>query len=308
MTAPQQMIMQYLINTADITILADVPFVLHESNKMSPFLTAVREGTAAFPDHADLIFKLCPVETLPEVTDVRFTGSHRLYTGEGKTAGTFFVSFPGIPPYAFVSRDTLSDRILYCQYIPGNEKYMDYAHNLMTLMDIEATMLHFDALLLHASLISWKNQGIVFSAPSGTGKSTQADLWKQYEGAEILNGDRAALRKKNGVWHGYGLPYAGTSGIFRNENVPLCAIVALRQSKDNRIRKVKGAEAFKYLYPETMIHRWDAPFEQRATEVLMNILSDVPVFLLECRPDQDAVVLLRDTMNSKVNLKKESKE
>ena len=57
---------------------------------------------------------------------------------------------------------------------------------------------------LHASVINWKDKGILFSAPSGTGKSTQADLWKKYEGAKVINGDRALIRKRKrrvyGLW------------------------------------------------------------------------------------------------------------
>ena len=130
------------------------------------------------------------------------------------------------------------------------------------------------------------------------GKSTQAELWRQYEGAEILNGDRAALRKKNGIWHGYGLPYAGTSGIYRNESAPLKVIVALRQATENRIRRIAGAEAFSYLYPETMIHRWDPQFESRAAELLLSLLSEIPVFLLECRADRGAVEILKTEIQS----------
>ena len=203
---------------------------------------------------------------------------------------------PRFSPYAFVSRETLQEGVLRCQYLPGNEKYMDFAHNLMTLMDIEATLLAFDAILLHASLISWQGMGILFSAPSGTGKSTQADLWARLENAEILNGDRAALRKRDGVWRGYGLPYAGTSGIHRNESAPMKALVALRQAKENRIRQIRGSEAFRYLYPETTIHRWDRSFEEKAAGLLVEVLSDVPVFLLECRPDAEAVEILKDAV------------
>lgn len=237
-----------------------------------------------------------PVDLLPEMRDVRFTDTKRSYVGEGETAGTFHHSARENPPYACVSRQSVHDGFLYCDYLPGNEYYMNYARNILTLMDIEATLLDYSVLILHSSLICYDRQGIVFSAPSGTGKSTQAELWKQYENAEILNGDRAALRKINNEWQAFGLPYAGTSGIYKNESAPLKAVVALRQAQDNRIRQIRGAEAFKYLYPETMIHRWDPDFERRATDLLLKIIGEVPVFLLECRPDQEAVSLLRDTL------------
>ena len=284
--------MQYIIELVGVSILADAPFLMQTSKETTEFVFPAADDV-----QAGLRLVIRPVDVLPEVTDVRYTETKRIYVGDGKTAGIFFCSYPDQPPYAFVSRRSVQDELLTCEYIPGNEKYMNYARNLISLMDIEATLLDFGALTFHASLIRHEGCGIIFSAPSGTGKSTQADLWKKYEDADVLNGDRAALRKIDGVWTAFGLPYAGTSGIYRNESAPMKAIVALRQAKKNRIRKIRGAEAFKYLYPETMIHRWDPTFEKKATELLLMLLSEIPVFLLECRPDQDAVELLKDTLN-----------
>ena len=283
--------MQYFIHIADISILADVPYYLNSSDSTHDFIFPV-SGTIK----EDLRFKIIPVEKLPDRMDVRFKENRRVYVGSGADAGTFFSSYPGSKPYAFVSRHSVHEGNLFCEYIPGNEKYIDYARNLFNLMDIEATLLDFDAVILHASFIRYSGYGIVFTAPSGTGKSTQAELWQRYEGAEVLNGDRAALRQIGSQWRAYGLPYAGTSGIYRNESAPLRAIVVLKQAKENKIRLLRGSEAFRYLYPETLIHRWDEEFEHHATDLLLSILKDVPVFLLECMPNKEAVSLLHDTL------------
>lgn len=278
---------------AGVDILADVPFLMHPNESTTEFFRPAEDDAAC-----DLRLEFCPVEWLPDVQEDRFTEGRRTYVADG----TYFSAHPELPPYAYVSRRTVRDGYLRCEYLPGNEEYMDYARNLITLMDLEATLLDFGGLILHASFIRWNDSGIVFSAPSGTGKSTQAELWERYEGADILNGDRAALRRIDGEWRAFGLPYAGTSGIYRNESAPLRAIVALRQAKENRIRRIHGAEAFRYLYPETMIHRWDPAFEARATAFLLELMGDVPVFLLECLPDKGAVNLLRETIE---NLPKE---
>lgn len=267
---------------------------------MQSFLQCRDSGPFSY-SNIDLRFELVPKDRIPAIGDIRYHDAHRFFVGEGENSATFFRSFPGCEPYAYVSRKSIREGVLVCQYLSGNEQFMNYAHNLMTLMDIEATLLAFDALILHASFISWQGKGVLFSAPSGTGKSTQADLWRQYEEADILNGDRAALRRVSGRWRAYGLPYAGTSGIYRNESVPLKAITALRQSGENRIRRIYGAEAFKYLYPETMIHRWDTSFEQKASKLLFEVLTDVPVYLLECRPDQEAVQLLKNELSKDTN-------
>ena len=285
--------MQYSIELAGVNILADVPFLLHSSEPTTEFVhPAVTESTS-------LRMEFHPVKKLPEPSDVRCKKSSRAYVGEGKSAGTFFFRYPGESAYAFVARDQEENGFLLCEYLPEYESFMNYAKDLIYLMDIEATLLHFGGLILHASLIrKTDDAGIVFSAPSGTGKSTQADLWAEHEGADVLNGDRAALRKIDGEWRAFGLPYAGTSGIYRNESAPLKALVALRQAPENRIRKLSVSEAFRYLYPETLIHRWDPDFESRATALLLEVMSEVPVYLLECRPDKDAVELLKTTLEN----------
>ena len=196
-----------------------------------------------------------------------------------------------------MSRKTLTEGKLVCSYVPGSEYMMNYKRNVLTMMDLEATLLHFDSIILHASFVRYNGKGIVFSAPSGTGKSTQAALWEKYADAEILNGDRAALRKTDGTWRAYGLPFAGTSGIYRNDSAPLKAVVALRQAENNSVRRIGSTEAFRYLYPETMIHRWDRDFESKATDLLLDVLRDIPVFLLECRPDQEAVEKLKEKID-----------
>ena len=299
--------MHYSLNLAGVSIFADVPFSLYQSEKTEEFIKAsvyadhdndglIKATSSAALVSSDLCFRLSPTEALPEVKNIQFQEPRRIYVRDGHASATFFSSHPDRSPYAYVSRKTIRDGYLNCLYLPGNEVYMNYTHNLITLMDIETTLLDFDALILHASFICWHDMGIIFSAPSGTGKSTQADLWAKYQGAEVLNGDRAALRKVDGLWRAYGLPYAGTSGIYRNESASLKAIVALRQAKENRIREIRGAEAFRYLYPETMIHRWDPDFERRATDLLLQLIGDIPVYLLECLPDEGAVKLLHDTI------------
>lgn len=148
-------------------------------------------------------------------------------------------------------------------------------------------------ILLHSSYIKYKNKAILFTAPSGTGKSTQADLWNKYEDAEIINGDKTAIQKVNGRWYAYGLPYAGSSDIFKNITTPISTIVVLRKGDKNKIEKLSLKEAFKYIYSETIINTWDDQFVNTAIDIILGIIRDVPVYILSCLPNQDAVELLK---------------
>ena len=107
--------------------------------------------------------------------------------------------------------------------------------NPLFFFELSNFLIDYNAMILHSSLVDFSGNGIVFTAPSGTGKSTQADLWKKFKGAEILNGDRTIIRK-NANYEAYGSPYAGSSGIYKNKFVNLKAIVVLRQADENRIQ------------------------------------------------------------------------
>ena len=55
-----------------------------------------------------------------------------------------------------------------------------------SLFALERRMLQKDSFILHSAYIRHRGRAILFSAPSGTGKSTQASLWAQYAGAAFL--------------------------------------------------------------------------------------------------------------------------
>ncbi len=159
----------------------------------------------------------------------------------------------------------------------------------------------FHGYILHSSFIKWKERGILFTAPSGVGKSTQAELWKYYENADILNGDRTAIRFDKNVWEAYGLPYAGSSDIFRNESAPIAAIIVLEQAPVNRLKRLHGIQAFKALFSQLTLHPWDPSFMQRIMDNLNLMLQDVPVYKLLCTPDQRAVDILKQELEEIVN-------
>lgn len=182
------------------------------------------------------------------------------------------------------------------QYPMQKDVFLFEHFNIWNYMAFENPLLYYQAFLLHSSFISWQNNGILFTAPSGTGKSTQADLWKKYEDADIYNGDRTIIRKIEGKYYGFGSPYAGSSGIYRNESAPIKAIVVIEQGPDNVIRRLHGREAFLPLFRETLMNTWNKEYMEKMTDLLMDAACQIPVYHLSCRPDQDAV----DTVKNEI--------
>lgn len=180
---------------------------------------------------------------------------------------------------------------------PNRVKSIRTLDHLLDASELELLFTGAGAFSLHSSLVR-RAQGdaVLFTAPSGTGKSTQAALWEQFGGGDTLNGDRSILRRVDGVWTAFGSPFAGTSGIFRNESAPVRALVVLRQAPENTIRRMSAPEAFRAVYSESLLPRWHHEAHQRVIEMIMAIISEVPVYLLACTPDERAVRLLRDTL------------
>lgn len=156
------------------------------------------------------------------------------------------------------------------------------------LIAIETLLLRHDALLLHSSVVLHEGRAVLFSGPSGAGKSTQAALWQQHLGAQVLNGDRCVIRRTPAGFLGGGSPWAGTSGIYRREQAPIAAIFLVCQAPENSVRPL-GAAALGPLLSQTVVNSWDRAFMERVTELYAGLLCRVPVYLLRCRPDEGAV-------------------
>ena len=158
---------------------------------------------------------------------------------------------------------------------------------------MEKVMLINDTFQLHASVVEKNGKGILFTAPSGTGKSTQANLWKEYEKAVIINGDKAMIRKNDGKFSVYGSPYAGSSKIYKDISAPVHGIVVLAQAKENRIEVLPKAEAFMKIFKESVVNIWNEDYLIRLTGLIQELVSEVPIYYLACRPDKSAVNLLK---------------
>lgn len=160
---------------------------------------------------------------------------------------------------------------------------------ILNALGSEHLVLEAGGCVLHASYIEWMGKAILFTAPSGTGKSTQANLWQQLRNATIINGDRAVIRMEAGSPVACGLPYAGSSGICRNRTLPLAAIVYLSQAPESTINRLKGIRAFRRIWEGCSVNAWDKQDLSVASEIVSEIIKRVPVFTLACTPDESAV-------------------
>lgn len=154
----------------------------------------------------------------------------------------------------------------------------------------------YDVMLLHASCVDYNGEGILFTGFSGVGKTTQARLWEEYLKAQVINGDKAFVREINGSFYACGLPWKGSSEYCINKNVKLKGVVVLRQAKENRISKLDSVAAMEHFMPHVFLPHWDKACLDKTIDTFEKFLETTPVWLLECRPDEDAVQLTYKTL------------
>ena len=173
------------------------------------------------------------------------------------------------------------------------------AKNALEESGIFRMLAEHGGVVLHSSyIITQRGEALLFSAPSGTGKSTQAELWRKFAGAKVINGDRALIKAQNGVTAN-GIFFSGTSGICENVTAPIRAIVLLRQSFANELKKVSGKEAFMRLLPQCSYYPNEEENLKLVTGILAEIISAVPIYDFGCVPEKSAVTALNEVLYGK---------
>ena len=151
------------------------------------------------------------------------------------------------------------------------------------------------AIQIHSSAIGYGGKSIIFSAPSGTGKTTHAHFWVEHFNAFMLNGDRPIIRmhEDNAVF-AYGSPWSGSDRFFVNKKLPLHAIVFIEQAASNKVFKLEAHEAVDRILPRCYLPYFSPMMMVEALLNVENILKHVPCYLLQCTPERSSADLLKD--------------
>lgn len=170
------------------------------------------------------------------------------------------------------------------------------AKTLLNACATEHLVANADGFVFHTAYVAYKGGAILFTAPSGTGKSTQAALWSNLRNAQIINGDRAVVRVTEGGALAEGIPFPGSSGICRNCGLPIRAIVYLSQAPQTTVCRLRGAQAFARVWEGISVNLWDRQDVTLVSETVQKLLEQVPVYHLSCTPDESAVTALEQLL------------
>lgn len=145
---------------------------------------------------------------------------------------------------------------------------------------------------LHCATVDDQGRGILFLGPSGIGKTTQAERWAQYRGSSIINGDIGLVQRTDEGYVAWGTPWHGSSPYCLNASVPVKALVVLKQAPENRLRELTGFEKVSEVSESVFYPTWLEDGMELCTDTLNHLLTDLPVYRLDNRADEEAVNLL----------------
>ena len=172
--------------------------------------------------------------------------------------------------------------------IPVRRFSNGYLEELAVYRRIAEKMIEFDTVLFHGSVIAVDGAGYLFTAKSGTGKSTHTRLWREYFGdrAVMVNDDKPLLHIADTVT-AYGTPYNGKHRLGSNISVPLKAICILTRSADNHIERITREQAYTMLLQQ--VYRPADMLKMAKTLALVDRLADsVNFYRLSCNMDISA--------------------
>ena len=155
-----------------------------------------------------------------------------------------------------------------------------------------------NTLMLHGSTVAVDGKAYLFTADSGTGKSTHTSLWLRAFGdrAYILNDDKPALRLEDGAWYAYGTPWSGKHDISVNTRVPVKGIALLERGAQNEITPAANAEAVSKLLKQVNRPR-AMEYRIKLLELLDQLITKVPVWNLRCNMNPEAAAVAYEAMS-----------
>ncbi len=177
------------------------------------------------------------------------------------------------------------------------EYSLGYLETLAVYRKIVTKLVFLDILLVHGSAIAVDGKAYLFTAPSGTGKSTHTRMWREYfkNRAVMINDDKPLVRLKNDGVFIYGTPWNGKHNLGNNISAPLEGVCILERAKENNIARISKKEA----YP-TLLSQIYRPIENSEAMIKTLQIADkfmeLPLYRLGCNISHEAAVTAYEGM------------
>ena len=190
-----------------------------------------------------------------------------------------------------------------------SDALMTQATRFLVRTAFECQFCYDSIVSLHAACVEVDDFAVAFTGPSGMGKSTRAAAWVKALGAQLISGDRPAIRiEKNGCT-ACGVPWDGKEQIFRDVEKPLLCIMDVRRSSANYLRRLSTEQARKLIIQQSFMPMWDTDAAFMAMTNVMALIKRTPVYRVFCGPDENAAEVIFDILvNHPEQIREEAKD
>lgn len=155
-----------------------------------------------------------------------------------------------------------------------------------------------DVVLMHGSALCMDGEAYIFTAASGTGKSTHSRLWREKFGERVwmINDDKPLLKIEKNLVTVWGSPWDGKHRLSRNASAPLKALVWLTRDETNHIEPMSRADAFPVILRQ-IYHSDDPAVMTHIMELEKTLLEEAELYRLGCNMSPEAAVTAFEGMN-----------
>ena len=173
-----------------------------------------------------------------------------------------------------------------------------YLETIAVQRKITEQLFAHDILLFHGSVVAVDGAAYLFTAKSGTGKSTHTRFWRETFGdrAVMVNDDKPFLEiTDNGVTV-FGSPWNGKHGLGTNISVPLKAICILERGKENSIEKIPSKDALFMLLQQSN-RPLNVQYMPKYMELIDKLSAGVVFYRMKCNMDPAAAMVAYEAMS-----------
>lgn len=212
----------------------------------------------------------------------------------------FLVDDSTVPDFSI----SLGEKDMLSEFQKSEIKIMDVIESSAILRKLANFLLEkYSTVLFHASSIKYNNNAYLFTAPSGTGKSTHTALLKRLleDKVEYINDDKPFIRLEGDSVIVYGSPWRGKHFLGGKVSAPLKAIVKVVRSKDNYVKKIDTLKSFNLLLEQAYSYN-DVDATSKLLDIINVILNKVDFYELYCNTDIEAAeVSYKNILKGEIN-------
>lgn len=190
-----------------------------------------------------------------------------------------------------IPEDILNDLKMDTPYLSKEDLEYMYAG-----MRFYYKIIKYKGIMLHSSAVVKDGYAYLFSAPSGTGKSTHTSKWvKSFDDAYILNDDKPAIFLRDKAYAS-GTPFSGKVDLSVNNTVPIKAICFIERSNENTIKKIESKEAIGLILDQTaripLLKTTD-----KVLKIIEELVEKVKIYKMGCTLSDDVALFAYNAMS-----------